>query len=48
VKGTGASLSGDATGLLRQVRAGATITIMTDFRGPDGRTKRKNAVIQVK
>jgi gliding motility-associated protein GldM len=47
-KGTGASLNGDAMGLLKQVRGGATITIMTDFRGPDGRTKRKNAVIQVK
>jgi gliding motility-associated protein GldM len=47
-KGSGAALNGDAMGLLKQVRGGATITIMTDFRGPDGRTKRKNAVIQVK
>jgi hypothetical protein len=46
-KGTGSALNGDAVGLLKQARAGSTVTIMTDYRGPDGRTLRKNAVIQV-
>jgi gliding motility-associated protein GldM len=46
--GSGPNLSGPALGLIKQARPGATITLMTEVVGPDGITKRSNAVIKVK
>lgn len=46
--GTGASLSPAAINLIKQAKAGNTVTVMTEVVGPDGRTIRSNCAFKVK
>jgi hypothetical protein len=45
--GSGPALSPGALGLIRQARAGNTITIMTTYVGPDGKARKSGASFKV-
>jgi hypothetical protein len=45
--GSGPALSPGALGLIRQARAGNTITIMTTYVGPDGKSRKSGASFKV-
>ncbi|MEX1191577.1 MAG: GldM family protein [Brumimicrobium sp.] len=47
-EGRGSNLNGEAQRLISGAKSGAQITIMTEYKGPDGVTRRKGAVFGVK
>ncbi|MFA5574901.1 MAG: GldM family protein [Brumimicrobium sp.] len=47
-KGNGAALSAEAMRLLNNVQSGGTVSIFSQYKGPDGRVNRQGAVIKVK
>jgi gliding motility-associated protein GldM len=46
-KGTGNQLNADASSLLRQAKAGSTVSFMTQVKGPDGIIRKKSGVFRI-
>lgn len=46
-KGTGNSIAGEGTSLLKQAKSGSTISFMTEVKGPDGRVQKKTGVFRI-
>lgn len=46
-KGTGNSIAGEGSALLRQAKPGSTISFMVQVKGPDGGTRKRSGVFRI-